>query len=251
MEASMMEALRVRAQRIADSSDDRPTLRALCARVDEAIALAKKIETGASGVRGNVMIPVEGRRRTLQNGATDNAKAIQRLENAIADEMRMLGNERRFREKLPAAPTDPLSIQLRAELRAHLRSMPDSQRLAAVRLENLDPVTLAAILEAPSNLTGVPHQMVEHLRSKLVTAKGVGGMVDDAEVASLTNAAVVLTRRVAAAASELDPQTWEGRVSSVRVELTAAVDRTDADLPTLLATAVGYESMSAVPAVAA
>jgi hypothetical protein len=235
MNSEMIKTLRERVN--AFTGDDRPSHAALRKHALAVLTLAETITAKAAEVRDNTLWPVEHRQRMLRQGVTDSVKAIQRIENEIADVMHALGLERRARERLPVAPSDPVSVQLRAEARAMRGGMSTQDRLAATRIDKLDANTFAAILEAPAALSGLPERIVGNLRPQLLAVKGIYTErfdVADTEAKALTGTAIEAARMAAAAASEIQPSAFASRVDGVRTELTAAVDRSDADLGTLL-----------------
>jgi len=231
----MIANLLDRAKRVADMNDDRPSVAPALEKIAKMLALAGGFETGANMIRGNQMLPESGRRKLLQDAGIGNVMKIQTLANEIAEERRCLGNERRARERLPAAPTDAVSIQIRAELRAHLLDMTPQQRLAATRVGNISPELLHAILEAPPELSGLPGPVVENLRAQIVRAKGCGDFDSvDNELAALAGAAIKAAEGAAGAASEMEPGTFARRVSGVRSELAPRPDPNDLSLGQLL-----------------
>jgi hypothetical protein len=247
----MVRELRSRiAAAASKDADKRPSVTRVITKALELLNAAENISVAATSVRQNVMIPVEGRRKQLRDGLTENCKKVQRIQNEIDDAFRALANERRVRELLPKAPTDPVSIQIRAELRQRLAAMDTAARLNAVRLDNLDAATLQAIFEAPAVLTGLPQQIVNGLRKQLVAAKGVSVSSFDAteqELTALNSAALAVARSSVAESSESEPHEVAGRFSSVQSEFAVMIDHSDADMPTLLNVAKGREK----PAVAA
>ena len=119
-----------------------------------------------------------------------------------------------------------------------LRVMDGRQRAAALDLNNLDPTTLAAILEAPAALSGTVEPMLDHIRGKLAAAKGVPDFdEDDAEIERLVEASIRVAQMAITEASEMSPVAVEQMAASIRAESHTAVDRSEASLGDLLAAA--------------
>lgn len=236
----MTKEIRRRIEAFSSTADKRPSVAVATRHAMEALNLAENIAVQAAQVRNNTLWPAEHRQKMLRDGTTETVKKVQRLENNIADAFKSLSNERRFAERLPKAPIDPVSIQIRSDMRKHLREMDPEKRYAAVRLGQIDADMLAAVLEAPGFASNLPQPLVDALRSQVVAAKGVPNFSStDEELSTLAKVAIDVARGAAGEASAMDPGEFGARVAGVRSELEAGVDHSDSDLPTLLAVAQG------------
>ncbi len=234
MNPNMVNEIRNRIGRF--DTDQRPTAARFRTYALDALTLAGKIEADAKKTRDNTIYPLEHRQKMLREAVTGNLKLAQLIEQKIADDVKTLRNEKRARERLPTAPSDPVSIQIRSELRARLLAMPSDERLKAVDIKNIDAMTLQAVLEAPASLSGVPAPILDHLRHGLVVAKGAPNYDEaDAEIENITRTALAVARQAIVESSEMNEAEVQQRLSSVRSEMTLQKDMTDAPLSDLLA----------------
>lgn len=202
------------------------------------LATAEEIGKSAKAQRENVMLPVEGRRKTLQDAVPGHLRKLADFGAQINAQIASLRSERAGRHRLPAPPNDPVSIQVRSEIRAMLRAMDSKQRAAALDLANLDETTLAAILEAPAALSGTHEPMLNYIRGKIVAAKGLPDYDDDdAEIERLAEATMTIAERAVIEASEMDARAVAQMAERIRAESRTAVDRSEAPLGDLLAAA--------------
>lgn len=204
----------------------------------QVLVMADEIGNGAKAQRENPMIPVEGRRKVLQDAVPGHLRRLAELKTKVDAQIATLRSERAGRHRLPAPPSDPASIQVRSEIRAMLRSMDSKSRTAALDLNNLDPVTLAAILEAPAALSGTVEPVLNRIRGALAAAKGIPDFdEDDAEMERLADAALRVAQMAITEASEMSPVAVEQMAANIRAESHTAVDHSEAPLGDLLAAA--------------
>jgi hypothetical protein len=171
------------------TSTSRPAIERLLKGIDDALDIAGKVEASAADVRNNQHLSDIGKKSKLREGTPARMQQIKSIKGQIDAAQREIAAEK-GKFKLAAPPTDPVSLQLRGEIRAYIRDLDNSKRLEMVR--NADQRTLEAILEAPAFLSGLPEQVVASVQESLI-AKQFGpqlaAMADDDELLSLAHQA--------------------------------------------------------------
>jgi hypothetical protein len=91
--------------------------------------------------------------------------------------MRVNVAKRRERLVPPAADkTDPAAISMRAEARAVVRAMNPGQRAKMLMARDADPMLLAAVLEAPSWMTGVQDDVRTYITNAVIEKAHPGAL---------------------------------------------------------------------------
>ena len=130
----------------------------------------------------------------LLGAVPDMARAFRKAERVAANARNEIAQRR---AGLTLKQPDPANLAAelgRQELRTYLRSLPQPERDAITRSENLDPKLAEAILSAPRALSGVAQMHYDRMRNQAIEAQNPGV---SANLAEMEEAISVLERTIA------------------------------------------------------
>lgn len=134
-----------------------PEIEGLARAVAAARQQAEALAQAAQRVSDDITLTVEARALRRRTIAMESAARVAKLLDAARAQATVSVEQLRSRTAMPPVPREPGAIALEGEIRAALKSLPESERDAAISeaFANRDAAIVGAVLRGPAFLSGV------------------------------------------------------------------------------------------------